>query len=188
MSLRGRQMTDGGLRHRGQHARFFHDACEGACREQLIDEAARRQLSNVKMLPLQPESDVPLVNASCDVALIPLRRGITGNSVPCKTYSIMAAGKPYIAGVDAGSNVWKLAESAACGVCVEPENGAALARAVLRMQADSATAQTMGLNGRGYAERHFTREAVTDRYRAALESLLEKRAVPIAGEARLSSE
>jgi colanic acid biosynthesis glycosyl transferase WcaI len=164
---------------------------EGACREQLIAEAARRGLSNVKILPLQPESDVPLVYASCDVALIPLRRGITGNSVPCKTYSIMAAGKPYIAGVDAGSNVWKLAESTGgggCGVCVEPENGAALAQAVLRMQSNPEAARTMGLNGRGYAERHFTREAVTDRYRGVLESLLEKRAVPIAGEARLSSE
>ena len=161
---------------------------EGACREQLAAEAARRGLGNVKLLPLQPESDVPLVYASCDVALIPLRRGITGNSVPCKTYSIMAAGKPYIAGVDAGSDVWKLAESIGCGVCIEPENGSALARAVLRMQADPATAQTMGLNGRRYAERHFTREAITDRYRVALESLFEKRAVPIAGEARLLNQ
>ena len=73
-----------------------------------VAEAARRELTNVKLLPFQPESEVPEIYGACDVALIPLRHGITENSVPCKTYSIMAAGKPYIAGVDEGSTVSKL--------------------------------------------------------------------------------
>ena len=146
---------------------------EGACRDPLVAEAARRNLSNVKFLPFQPETEAPLVYASCDVALIPLRQGITENSTPCKTYSIMAAGKPYIACVDEGSNLWKLAEKAGCGLCVEPENGAALAEAVLQLQADQGLAHTMGRNGRAYAERHFAREPITARYRFALESLTE---------------
>jgi colanic acid biosynthesis glycosyl transferase WcaI len=161
---------------------------QGACREALVAEAEGRRLPNVRFLPFQPETDVPRVYASCDVALIPLRRGITENSTPCKTYSIMAAGKPYIAAVDAGSNLCKLGEAAGCGVCVEPENGAALARAILQMQADREGALAMGRNGRAYVEQHFTREAITARYRFALESLVEKRVVSIAGEARWPSE
>jgi len=75
--------------------------------------------------------------------------------------------------VDEGSNLWKLAEKAGCGLCVEPENGAALAEAVLQLQADQGLAHTMGRNGRAYAERHFAREPITARYRFALESLTE---------------
>jgi colanic acid biosynthesis glycosyl transferase WcaI len=161
---------------------------QGACREPLVAEARRRKLPNVTFLPFQPEADVPRVYASCDVALIPLRRGITENSVPCKTYSIMAAGKPYIAAVDEGSNLCQLGESVGCGVCVEPENGAALAAAILRMQANPERARAMGRNGRAYVETHFTREAITSRYRIALEALAEPHVVPIRGEARLSSE
>jgi colanic acid biosynthesis glycosyl transferase WcaI len=144
---------------------------QGACRDELAAEAERRGLQNVLMLPFQPESDVPMVYAACDAALIPLRRGITENSVPCKTYSIMAAGRPYIAGVDDGSTVAKLTEAVGGGVCVAPEDGKALAQAVLRLQTDASLRQVMGSSGREYVQRHFARETITDRYRVALEHL-----------------
>ncbi len=164
---------------------------QGARREGLMAEAGRRGLSNVQFLPLQPEADVPLIYASCDVALIPLRRGVTENSVPCKIYSIMAAGRPYIACVDRGSNVWKLTDTAGCGVCVEPEDGKALAEAVSQLQSEPAMARAMGRNGREYVMRHFAREAITDRYRVALEALIESQSFPVteaAQKASLSSE
>lgn len=161
---------------------------EGSCRDELIADAERRGLQNVKLLPFQPESDVPMIYAACDVALIPLRHGITENSVPCKTYSIMAAAKPYIAGVDEGSTVWKLTDQVGCGVCVEPENGRALADAVLRLQNDQQGRSAMGNKGRHFVERNFAREAVTDRYRAGLENLVEKRGLSLTGQTSLSSE
>lgn len=161
---------------------------EGSSRAELIAEAERRRLRNVKLLPFQPESDVPMVYAAADVALIPLRHGITENSVPCKTYSIMAAAKPYIAGVDEGSTVWKLTEQVGCGVCVEPENGHALAEAVLRLQRDEQSRNLMGQSGRQFVECNFAREIITDRYRAGLETLVEKRGFPMTGQASLSSE
>lgn len=161
---------------------------EGSCRDELIAQTERRGLRNVKLLPFQPESDVPQVYATCDVALIPLRHGITENSVPCKTYSIMAAGRPYIAGVDVGSTVWKLTEQVGCGMCIKPEDGTALAEAVLKLQSDSNARQLMGRNGRGYVERHFAREAITGRYRSTLESMVEGRSFPVTGQTSLSSE
>ncbi len=140
---------------------------------ELKAEAARCQLENVLFLPLQPEAEVPWLYASCDVALIPLRRGITETSVPCKTYSIMASGRPYIAGVDEASYIWKLTERVGCGICIAPEDGAALAEAVLQLEADAARRREMGAKGRAYVERHFAREVITRRYQAALERLLE---------------
>ena len=161
---------------------------QGSCQDELAADAERRGLRNVVLLPFQPESDVPMVYAACDVALIPLRHGITENSVPCKTYSIMAAGKAYIAGVDAGSTVSKLTDAVGCGVCIDPEDGTALARAVLQLQTDADARQAMGNNGREYVEHHFARLAITERYRAALEDLVEERDLPVTEQASLSSE
>lgn len=174
------------LRARGEIV--FLIVGQGSCRDELMIDAKRRGLTNVRFLPLQPEADVPRVYAACDVALIPLRRGITEHSVPCKTYSIMAAGKPFIAGVDAGSNVAELAQAVGCGVCVPPEDGRALAAAVLRMQAEPDAARVMGRKGRAHVERHFARATVTNRYRTVLETLVtEPRPLPT-GAASLSRE
>jgi colanic acid biosynthesis glycosyl transferase WcaI len=106
----------------GQSDVLFQIVGAGSSKAELMAEAARRNLSNVCFLPLQEEADVPELYASCDVALIPLRRGLAQNSVPCKTYSIMSSARPYIASVDEGSNVWKLTERVDCGVCIPPED------------------------------------------------------------------
>lgn len=141
----------------------------GGRRDSLMADAAMRCLTNVRFMPLQAEADVPLLYASSDVALIPLRSNISENSVPSKTYTIMAAARPFIAGVEEGSNVSKLSRDARCGVCVAPEDAAALADAVLRLRANRTVARRMGERGRAYVERHFARESVTGRYRESLE-------------------
>ena len=145
---------------------------QGTCREDLIESAKRRGLASVRFLPLQPEADLPLLYASCDLALIPLRKGITENSVPCKTYAIMAAGKPYLAAVDPGSSVWNLTDEAGSGWCVPPEDGPALAAAVRELALKPAELQQRGRQGREYAERNFARPAITGGYRLVLESIV----------------
>lgn len=159
------------LRH--QPEVLFQIVGAGSSKANLMAEAERRQLPNVQFLPLQAEADVPELYASCDVALIPLRRGLAQNSVPCKTYSIMSSARPYIASVDEGSNVWKLTEHAGCGVCIPPENAQALADAVMELKADRKRRQLMGVNGRAFVEWQFARQVVTQRYRQALEDLVE---------------
>ena len=152
---------------------LFQIVGAGSSKAELMAEAARRGLPNVRFLPLQAEAEVPELYAACDVALIPLRRGLAQNSVPCKTYSIMSSARPYIASVDEGSNVWKLTERAECGVCIPPEDARALADAVMNLKAAPRRRQTMGANGRAFVELHFAREVVTQRYRQALEELIE---------------
>ncbi len=162
---------------------LFQIVGAGSSKAELMAEAGRRNLSNVRFLPLQEEADVPELYASCDVALIPLRRGLAQNSVPCKTYSIMSSARPYIASVDEGSNVWKLTERVDCGVCTPPEDARALAEAVLQLRGDEKRRRLMGLNGRDYVELHFTRDVITQRYRQALEVVVEPQHAhkPVAG-------
>jgi hypothetical protein len=63
-------------------------------------------------------------------------KGISYESVPCKVYSIMAAGKLLIAAVDEGSDTWKFVQETGCGLLVEPENPEQMAQAILASYQD----------------------------------------------------
>ncbi|MBN2223066.1 MAG: glycosyltransferase family 4 protein, partial [Deltaproteobacteria bacterium] len=80
----------------------------GATKPALVDLARRKDLQNVMFRPFFPYRDVPELYATSDVCLVPLKRGISEESVPSKAYSILAAGRPLIAAVDEGSNIWDL--------------------------------------------------------------------------------
>ena len=62
-----------------------------------IGEAIRvKRLNNITLLPWQPEDVIPFSLAAADVALISLKRELTGIMLPSKTFSFMAAGVPLL--------------------------------------------------------------------------------------------
>ena len=52
-----------------------------------------------------PEERLPELLATGDVHAVPLRRGLAAVSVPSKTYSILAAGRPVVAAIDPGTEI-----------------------------------------------------------------------------------
>ncbi|HEV2426199.1 MAG TPA: glycosyltransferase family 4 protein [Terriglobia bacterium] len=135
---------------------------DGAARENLQVKAAG--LSNVRFIPFQPRSLLPLVLASGDVHLNSLKRGFATDSVPSKCYSIMAAGRPIVAAVDHDTDSWALVQQAGCGVCVPPENPTALAHAIRELYIDAQDRERLGANGRAYVVKHHSRRAATGQF------------------------
>jgi colanic acid biosynthesis glycosyl transferase WcaI len=103
---------------------------DGAGREPLIALAAKHNLGNVKFLPFQPRSRLPEILATADVSLITLKRGIGTASLPSKSFSILASGRPILASVDEDSDTWELVQRSEAGICVPPEDPQALAAAI----------------------------------------------------------
>jgi len=136
----------------------------GAAKMALLDLVQRMNLKNVNFLPFLPYQDIPEMYASSDVCLVPLKRGITKESVPSKVYSILAAGRPIIASVDEGSDTWRLIREAGCGICIPPEDPHALAGAVIRSYRKREDGICMGEKGRTYVEAHFSRQQVAKKY------------------------
>jgi colanic acid biosynthesis glycosyl transferase WcaI len=121
-------------------------------------------LGNVRFLPFQPHEDLPNMYGTADVCLIPLRRGFTNDSVPCKLFTIMAAGKPAVAAVDPGSDTWRLLQQAQCGVSVEPESPQAIADAILHYYRTPLLASEAGRNARRFVEAEFDPAVLADNY------------------------
>ncbi len=145
----------------------------GSGRAQL-DELARG-LPNVRFGELQPKHRLAEVLATADIHVVPLKRGLAKASVPSKTYSILAAGRPLVAAVDEGTEVARVVERAGAGLAVPPEDPGAFVIALRRLLDDEAGRRTMGARGRSFVEQWASPRAVAAQYEDLFAELAEAR-------------
>lgn len=107
---------------------------DGAARERLERRVDEESLGNVTFLDHRPKDQAQQLMAAADVHVISLVPGLWGCATPSKTYGIMAAGRPFIAAVDPGSEPARIAVEFDCGVHVPAGDPEALADAVVRMR------------------------------------------------------
>jgi colanic acid biosynthesis glycosyl transferase WcaI len=143
----------------------------GSAKLDLQQRVAEAGLANVHFVDFQPKERLPDVLAAGDIHVVPLRRGLARSSVPSKTYSILAAGRPVVASVDEGTEVARVVEKAGAGLAVPPDDPDAFTHAITALLDDPVRAQAMGSAGRAFVERWASPAAVAERYEALFEEL-----------------
>jgi colanic acid biosynthesis glycosyl transferase WcaI len=141
---------------------------DGAGREVLQSQSEQRQLKNVKFIPFQPREKLPEVLSCADVSLVILRRGIGSASLPSKTFSIMASGRPILVSVDEDSETKNMVKQADAGVWVPPDDPVKLAEAILTLKYDKALRERLGHNGRAWAEQHHSPQYAAEQFEKVL--------------------
>ena len=110
----------------------------GGAREQDVRaEVQRRNLRNVEFRPFVPQAQLSDTLTAPDVHLVSLREDLAGLSVPSKTYSILAAGKPIAFVGPDDCDIATLVRDRQCGVHVTNGDATSLVDA-LRDYRDSA--------------------------------------------------
>jgi len=110
---------------------------------------------------------MPRVLARGDVLLLTLHPDpVFGRVMPSKLSEALAMGRPVAAA--ARGTVPALLEEAGAGVAVPPMDGAALARALVRLADDPAAREAMGRRARAVAEERFRHEAVLEAFARAV--------------------
>lgn len=141
----------------------------GAERENLIAEASRRNLENMVFMPPQPKEHMPAVWSLCDVALIHLKNDpVFAEVIPSKIFEAMAMGLPLLIAAPAGEAT-RIVEDAGAGLCVLPEDPAALADAALRLMNDPELRHRLADAARAAAPR-YSRETQARTMIAVLEA------------------
>jgi len=143
---------------------------EGPVKPSLQEEARLRRLDNVTFVDQVPiEASAQYLNAA-DVLLVPLVADpVFDMFVPSKMFDAMAAGKPVVLAVDGEAR--EILERAGAGVFVPPGDAAALARAILALQADAGLRAEMGRRGREFVRRHYVRADQAREFAAVLEQV-----------------
>jgi colanic acid biosynthesis glycosyl transferase WcaI len=142
---------------------------DGAARSTLEERAAG--LPNVRFSGYQPKERVPEVLATGDIHLVPLKKGLGRVSVPSKTYSILAAGRPVLAAIDPGTEVPRMLVASGGGVAVAPDDPAAFRDGLRSMLADLPAAAAMGAAGREWVLGAASPAAVARAYERLVRSL-----------------
>ena len=129
-------------------------------------ERAAADLPNVIFGDYQPRERLAEVLAAGDIHVVPLRRGLARSSVPSKTYSILAAGRPILASVDPGTEVARVVQRAGAGLAVAPDDPEAFCAALATLLAEPSATRAMGVAGRRFVEGWASPQAVASAYEA----------------------
>lgn len=127
------------LRARPDDARYhFIFLGDGARKQALKDEAARRGLDNVTFIDSVPKEQVARYWSLLDVSVIHLRKtGLFTTVIPSKLFECMGMGLPVLHGV-AGESA-DIVRDEGVGIVFEPENSAALVQHLRLLQQDRPT-------------------------------------------------
>lgn len=143
---------------------------QGSARSAL--EEAATGLDNVVFVDYQPAERLGEVLAAGDIHVVPLRRGLASASVPSKIYSILAAGRPFVASVDQGTEIDRIAQQSGAGLAVPPDDADAFTGALRRLLDDRVAAAQMGRDGRRWVEGWASPDAVAEMYAALFAELV----------------
>jgi colanic acid biosynthesis glycosyl transferase WcaI len=141
----------------------------GAARPAL--EGTAEGLLNVRFADYIEPDRLSELLATGDIHVVPLKIGLARVSVPSKTYSIMAAARPVVASIDAGTAVPKILAESGGGVAVPPDDAVAFTVAIRELLADPSRSTAMGVAGRRWVEREASPVAIGAAYHQLIASL-----------------
>ena len=148
---------------------------DGVRRTWLEKEVLKRNLGNVSLLGYHPREMMPLINASCDLATIPMKATTTADTFPSKIYTIMACSKPCLVSADYDSELAWIVQKSGAGHFVPPDEPQAYSEAILQAFIARDTLGEQGRLGRTFVEQEYSKEAVAFKYDQLVKKLMARR-------------
>jgi len=147
---------------------------DGAYKKNLLRKIEEQTINNIFVFPFQNYSEISKVFSLGDVGLVISKANISRNSIPSKTWSIMAAGKPVLASFDLDSELSSIINRAGCGVCVPANDKEAMKNAIINLYNNRPANYEMGKKGREFILSHFTRKIGTSIYMDVINEVFSK--------------
>lgn len=143
---------------------------EGVAKKEIEEKVKEKELTNIIILPFQPYEKIAHVFSLGDVGLIISKAGIGENSVPSKTWGIMAAQKPVVASFDKNSSLASLLERTKSGIVADADDEYALIDAIKRLKDDKQLRIELGKNGYKYVHTELNKDSCTQKYVEVIKS------------------
>ena len=146
---------------------------DGADREKLEEDIARRGLNNIVMLGLQPREAMPRWIASIDVLLVMLRDlPVFETVIPSKIFEFLAQERPVV--LAAKGEIRRMMEEANGALVIDPEVEDQMVSAIENIMSDPESARLRAESGRNWVDDGFIRDDLARRMAVFLEKVLEE--------------
>ena len=123
----------------------------GVCREELEKKITDENISNAKILPLQPSNLLSETYSFGDVEFVSVKPGVMKMACPHKIFDIFSVGNAILAMIDSDSDVAQLINQQKLGYSMEM-NVELLNKTILQMYETKDITASMGQNARKFAE------------------------------------
>ena len=144
---------------------------KGMKRNELISEAARREITNVEFIEPVPKADIFKYILASDMGASVLIKNDTFKTIYSnKTFDYMSCKRPILLAIDGVSR--EMVEEADAGTFVEPENPADFAKKIRFYLNNPKKIKQQGENGYNFARKNFDREILANEYIKFLESVV----------------
>lgn len=153
----------------------FVFAGDGVEEERLKLLSKEKGLTNIRFLGRLPSNKISEICSIADILLVHLKKDpLFELTIPSKTISYMACGKPILMAVEGDATV--MVDSAGVGITCPPENPLALANAIKTFKGMSREdREGMGKAGREFFLKNFTRNIIVDRFEQLLQNIVLKK-------------
>ena len=137
---------------------------QGKYANYLTDQAAQRNLANLRVLPFQPFESYSEVLASGDVLMAMIEPDAASYSVPSKVLSYLCSGRPIVLAAREHNLAARTLTRAGAGVVVDPQDTAGFVGALRQFLDDAHARAQAGERGRRYADASFDIARIADRF------------------------
>ena len=129
---------------------------DGNTKEKFVNEAKELGLDNIWFYPLQPVDLVPDVYSACNVAIIPLMKGVIGNGVPSKAPILMACNRVIVNSCEGDSLYAKMFTDNDMGKSVDIFDYDGLANAILDLYNSPESVKRMTTNAMQFGRANYS--------------------------------
>jgi len=136
----------------------------GVRRNKFEKDAKERGLDNIVFYPLQSQDMVSDVYSTCSVCIIPLKRGVIGNSVPSKAGLLMACRRVIVNSVDKGSDYGDMFEREKMGFSADIEDSDKIANDILYLYENPDVLTAYANRAKEYGAAEYSRTINTKKY------------------------
>lgn len=143
---------------------------DGKDKANLQAQAASLQLNNVCFLPPVAKDQMGKVIAAANAGLAILKPlELYKTTYPNKVFDYMAAGRPVVLAID--GVIREVVERAGAGLAIPPGDPQAMAEAIRELASHPQEARAMGLAGRVYVQKHFSRRDLAEKLALLLDEM-----------------
>ena len=104
------------------------------------------------------------VYSACSVCIIPLKKGIIGNSVPSKAGLLMACRRPIINSVDEDSDYYRMFDDNKIGISISNDNPEEVANAIIELYDNREKYESFANNGYEFGSKYYARSTNTIKF------------------------
>ena len=145
---------------------------EGEKWQDAVDFQKDNDLTNLQVLPFQPEEKLPYTMSLADIALVALDNGAEGLMIPSKMFYYMAAGAAVIGICKGESDVSEIIQNSNCGITIKPKNPKELAAVIKKLSRDVKKLNEFKKCARQSAVANFSRDVCTEKLNRELLSVI----------------